>query len=241
MIDKPSILIVEDEKNLGETLKEYLVDQGYYTDLSPSVSNALDRLNNKKYEIVLLDIGLPDGNGLELGKLITKQFKRTKILFLSAQNSPDIKLTGLEMGAIDYITKPFLLKELLIRLKKFSPQITSPPTKSSISFFKAGNLEAHFDKFELINGKGEIIKLGNKENSILRMLCERPNVVLPREELIEKIWGEESFPSNRTVDNYIVKLRKWTDSYPDVLEIQNVRGVGYKLIIKEKGNGIISK
>lgn len=227
------ILIVEDEQNLGDTLSEYLVDQGHKTTLCTSINCAMKKLNEMSFDICLLDIGLPDGNGLELGRLISHQFSTTKILFLSAQNSPDIKLEGLELGAIDYITKPFRLKELLIRLNKFEPVQPNSTKMNSLEYFKMGKIEIDFKKFTMTNGSKETIHLGVKENGILKALCERANEVLPREELIEKIWGEDSFPSNRTVDNYIVKLRKWIECENEQLEIQNVRGVGYKLIIKK--------
>ncbi len=226
------ILIVEDEKNLGVTLSEYLNEQGYITTLCESVGCAIDQLNKTSFDVALLDIGLPDGSGLELGRLIKGQFPHTQILFLSAQNSPDIKLEGLELGAIDYITKPFRLKELLIRLNKYRGEKKVDTLRVELSEFTAGTLSIDFKKFTLVNGGGDTINLGVKENGILRALCERANEVLPREELIEKIWGEDSFPSNRTVDNYIVKLRKWLEPNSSELEIQNVRGVGYKLVIK---------
>ena len=226
------ILVVEDEKNLGDTLSEYLNEQGHETHLCQSVQCAMEKLNQTDFEVALLDIGLPDGSGLELGRLISTQFTQTKILFLSAQNSPDVKLEGLELGAIDYITKPFRLKELLIRLNKYGPKKTEP-LKPTIDTFSAGNIQIDFKKFTLTTSTGEVINLGAKENGILKALCERANEVLPRENLIEKIWGEDSFPSNRTVDNYIVKIRKWIESENELIEIQNVRGVGYKLVIKK--------
>ena len=226
------ILIVEDEKNLGVTLSEYLNEQGHVIILCESIKCAMEKLNQTNFDIALLDIGLPDGSGLELGRLISTQFKETKILFLSAQNSPDVKLEGLELGAIDYITKPFRLKELLIRLNKYEPS-QSTANKPSLDSFAVGGLQIDFKSFLMTTTSGDQINLGVKENGILKALCERANEVLPREELIEKIWGEDSFPSNRTVDNYIVKIRKWIESENDTIEIQNVRGVGYKLVIKK--------
>ena len=226
------ILIVEDEKNLGVTLSEYLNEQGHVTTLCESIKCAMEKLNQTIFDIALLDIGLPDGSGLELGRLISTQFKETKILFLSAQNSPDVKLEGLELGAIDYITKPFRLKELLIRLNKYEPSQRGE-SKPSLNNFTVGGLQIDFKSFLMTTSLGDQINLGVKENGILKALCERANEVLPREELIEKIWGEDSFPSNRTVDNYIVKIRKWIESENDIIEIQNVRGVGYKLVIKK--------
>ena len=140
------ILIVEDEKNLGVTLSEYLNEQGHVTTLCESIKCAMEKLNQTIFDIALLDIGLPDGSGLELGRLISTQFKETKILFLSAQNSPDVKLEGLELGAIDYITKPFRLKELLIRLNKYEPSQRGE-SKPSLKNFTVGALQIDFKFF----------------------------------------------------------------------------------------------
>ena len=183
------ILIVEDEKNLGVTLSDYLNEQGYITTLCDKISCAIDQLNKINFDVALLDIGLPDGSGLELGRLIKRQFPTTQILFLSAQNSPDIKLEGLELGAIDYITKPFKLKELLIRLNKYRGEKKVKTPSVELSEFNAGTLSIDFKKVTLLNGAGETINLGVKENGIMRALCERANEVLPREELIEKNMG----------------------------------------------------
>ena len=224
------ILIVEDETNLGKTLKEYLDDNGFKCTWAKNISEAKEKLRTE-YNFIILDIGLPDGSGLDLAKEIFKQNKNQRLLFLSAQNSPDIKLEGLELGADDYMTKPFRLKELLLRLNKMAPSVFNERNVQE-DIYKFGPITFYVDRYELIDSSGAKINLAQRESEILKILIERKNSVVSRDEIIEKIWGEDSYPSNRTIDNYIVKFRKWVDTANDHVEIQNIRGVGYKFIVK---------
>ena len=224
------ILIVEDEENLGVTLKDYLNEYDFECQLVKTISDAKNLLKNN-YHCIILDIGLPDGNGLDLAKIILNSDKNSRIIFLSAQNSPDIKLEGLELGASDYITKPFRLKELLLRINKLPPSST---TNNSTKFI-FGPLKFNPENFEIQDAHNLKTSLSERENKILCLLIKNKNKVVSRDQIIEKIWGEDSYPSNRTVDNYIVKFRKWTDTANDYVEIQNIRGVGYKFLVK-KGN-----
>lgn len=227
------ILIVEDDNNLGDTLVEYLSDIGHSAKLAKNVSDAKDIFNTFNPQVVLMDIGLPDGSGLDFARELRKLRKDFVLLFLSALNDPNTKVEGFEVGAEDYITKPFALKELIHRLNRiqqFHEKTIGIPDE--IHF---GKLTIWFKKFEMQDGKGNIITLSQKENAILELLHRNINNVLDRNEIIEKVWGEDKFPSNRTVDNYIVKLRKWTETDPDSgLTIQSVRGIGYKLLYQPK-------
>ncbi len=228
------ILIVEDDDNLGDTLVEYLTSIGHKAILSKSVKDAQANFKAFAPNIVLMDIGLPDGSGLELAKAFKKERNDFVLLFLSALNDPDIKVQGLEIGAEDYITKPFALKELILRLKKIQKRMSQSQKEipEEISF---GKLKIWFKKYEIQDGQGRKISLGQKENAILKLLYENMGDALTRDEIIESIWGENKFPSNRTVDNYIVKLRKWTETDPHSgLFIQSIRGIGYKLTNKAK-------
>lgn len=226
-----NILIVEDETNLGLTLSEYLETLGYKITWAKSVLEAKE-LFQPTTAIVLMDIGLPDGDGIELAKELREKRKDFILLFLSAQNDPETKYEGLEMGAEDYITKPFDLRELTIRLKKAlnSKEILSQHHDE----IKLGNLIIRFKNYELIDANMNSIHLGQKECGILELLYSRRGEVISRNNIIEQIWGEDSFPSNRTVDNYIVKLRRWieTDNQATIC-INSIRGVGYQLEIKE--------
>jgi len=226
-----TVLLVEDEKNLGETLRDYLRTKKFNVELATSCAEARIKFNQFSPAIVTLDIGLPDGSGLELGKEFRKLRKDCVLLFCSALNDPRLRVEGLEIGAEDYITKPFELKEFTLRLDRIlkSRQLTLH-NPDQVTF---GSLIFWPKRFEIQDASGEITPLGQKECAILELLLERKNEVVSRDEMIESIWGENSFPTNRTVDNYIVKLRKWADSSIDGdLKIISVRGIGYKLELK---------
>lgn len=225
------ILIVEDEDNLGLTLKEYLHSKGYQTLLSESVAKAKSYFYEECPDIILMDIGLPDGSGLDLAREFRKSKKSFLLIFLSALNDPDTKVEGLEIGAEDYITKPFALKELNFRLEKSlqlkNELLNDPPEIAH------GPLKIRFSQFQVIDAKGQVIELGQKECAILKILYSSLETPVSRDEIIQKVWGENKYPSNRTVDNYIVKLRRWceTDDNKNI-EIQSIRGVGYKLCLR---------
>lgn len=227
----PSVLLVEDEPNLGKTLRDYLKTKKFNVSLGTSVAEGKKLAHEIRPTVAILDIGLPDGSGIDLARYLRLEFKECAILFCSAMNDPLLRVEGLELGAEDYITKPFDLRELTLRLERILKNrqhtFTSP---DELSF---GKLKFWPKRYELIDGDGKIISLGQKECAILEMLLEKKNEVVSRDEMIEIIWGVDSFPTNRTVDNYIVKLRKWTDSDPSgVIKIQSIRSIGYKLELK---------
>lgn len=223
------ILIVEDDNNLGDTLNEYLESQGKNVRLAKTAKEAKEQFSRFAPDIILMDIGLPDGNGLELAKLLRELRKDFVLLFLSALNDPETKVQGFEVGAEDYITKPFALKELTIRLErilKFSADLKSGDDEITL-----GKLKIWFKRFEVADAQGVIISLSQKECAILKMLWEAKNEALTRDQIIDEIWGQDKFPSHRTVDNYIVKLRKWCETDKNgKIEIQSIRSIGYKLI-----------
>lgn len=239
------ILIVEDEKNLGVTLSEYLRSIGYACFLATNGRDAYQVFKEEKPRVVLMDIGLPDTNGLELAKKLRVEREDFVLLFLSAQNDPDIKVEGLEIGAHDYITKPFALKEIVIRLKRIlETQENISNDSSSSEPIQIGEMTLYMDRFEIESLDGQSTTLSQKECRILELLYKNQNKAVTRETMIENIWGSNHFPSNRTVDNYIVRLRKLFDSdnspNPGTnkkAEIKSVRGIGYMLSLKnEKTN-----
>jgi two-component system, OmpR family, alkaline phosphatase synthesis response regulator PhoP len=227
------ILIVEDEHNLGTSLSEYLQAKGQ-TCIWADTAKIAEKMfkENLDISVVLMDIGLPDGNGIELAKSFRKQRKNFCLLFLSAQNDPQTRLEGLELGADDYITKPFDLRELNLRLNRIFEM------KKHFSYFQEeiiiGELSIWFKRYELKAANGMLISLSQKECGILELLYRHKNEVVSREKIINDIWGVDAYPSNRTVDNYIVKLRKWTETdKSQKIKIISARGVGYKLELKE--------
>jgi len=226
-----NILIVEDEKNLGSTLEEFLQGLGHNCSWAQTGIQARSYFGSQNPNLVLMDIGLPDISGLELAREFRKIRQDFNLLFFSALNDPEIKVEALEIGAEDYITKPFALKELLYRIDRMLKAKSSAEELPEV--IAHGPLKIWFRRFEVMDAKGDLIALSQKECAILELLYREHNLAVDREVIIQKIWGEDKFPSNRTVDNYIVKLRKWCESDPNKnIEIQSIRSIGYKLIIK---------
>lgn len=226
------ILIVEDEKNLGATLMEFLNANGHISYWASTPQNARLLFETHQPEIVLMDIGLGEESGLELAKEMRLKNRSFVLLFLSALNDPETKVQGLEMGALDYITKPFALKELMLRLNRILQQGQEIKKLSGAKIH--GKLKIWFESYELEDSSGLKISLTQKECAILAYLYINHNKVVSRDEIIDQVWGKDAFPSHRTVDNYIVKFRKWYETDPQSpIEIINVRGLGYKLIINK--------
>ena len=231
MSRKLKILIVEDEPNLGETLKDFLTHKGHLCELVNTCQRAKEKYLEFRPNAICLDIGLPDGNGLELAEWFNQTRKNCLLLFISAQHDPETRLKGLEIGAEDFITKPFELGELSLKLDRWALGLKLDEDPSSISL---AGLRLWHKRYQLELTSGEIIELGQKECEILKLLLDHKTAVVSRDEIIDKIWGENNFPTNRTVDNYIVKLRKIIDRDAETpVEIKSIRGIGYQL--KEKG------
>lgn len=229
MFDNISLLLVEDEPNLGDTLYEYLSSKGFQVRHAINCAQARALFAQKDFQaqVVLMDVGLPDGSGIDLAKEFLKERPGLALLFLSAQNDAQIKFEGLSMGAEDYITKPFDLRELTLRLTKalkYHQDLAALGDEIEL-----GDLKIWFHRYQVLDGKGEVQNLGQKEHAILQLLYQNRNQVISRDDIINKVWGENSFPSNRTVDNYIVKIRKWLESSKAPhARIISVRGIGYK-------------
>lgn len=229
-MNKQGILIVEDEPNLGETLRDYLRGKSHRVEWAPTVKAARELATQmgSELDVALLDINLPDGNGLDLARELRSKRRDLVMVFLSAQNDPALRVEGLEIGAEDYVTKPFELRELTLRLERILQYRRLSSAGPEVMSF--GKLKFWPRRFEVEDAQGKIQSWGQKETAILQYLLTHKGEVVARDELIENIWGEESFPTNRTVDNYMVKLRKWCESDPTLpLRISSVRGVGYRL------------
>lgn len=223
-----SLLLVEDEPNLGQTLRDYLRSKKFSVELAASCAEARLKFQEMIPAVVILDIGLPDGDGMSLAKEFRAKRKDCVLLFCTALNDPALRVEGLELGAEDYITKPFELKELTLRLDRILK--SRQMTLSNPDDYHFGKLTFWPKRFEIKDASGNIHSLSQKECAILELLLEKKNEVVARDEMIESIWGEDAFPTNRTIDNYIVKLRKWADSDAEKsLQIISVRGIGYKL------------
>ncbi|XDD43969.1 response regulator transcription factor [Leptospira sp. WS60.C2] len=217
---KPRILLVEDDEGLGETLKERLELDKYKVKWAKSVSEAKGIYKPNDFDLVVLDLRLPDGNGFELAELIVTKEKDLPFLFLTAQAGAQERLRGFELGAAEFIPKPFHLKEFLIRLERVV-SLTRPHFGQK---WKMGTKEIHLDSFLVKHEDGTTSLLSKRDCSLLALLLSDPEKVFSRSEILDVIVGEDSFPTERTIDNAIVRLR---DALGEE-SIRNVRGVGYQ-------------
>ncbi len=218
------ILLVEDDLGLGETLCERLIKENYIVDWCKSISEAKENFSQNKYSLVILDLGLPDGSGFELAKIIRKQ-QSTPILFMTAMNSAENRLEAYELGAEEFIPKPFHLKELLLRLKRV---LSSKIDDESIKIL---DKTLRFSAQMIVHEDGREEILAKRDFDLLKLLIQASPKVLSRDEILDQLWGEDKFPSHRTVDNTIVRLRQAIgDSEGEM--IRSVRGVGYQWLLK---------
>ncbi|MDF3821079.1 response regulator transcription factor [Leptospira sp. 96542] len=217
---KPRILLVEDDESLGETLKDRLEIDNYRVTWVKTAKEATGSFKKDAFEIVVFDLRLPDGNGFVLAESFLKIQPKLPFLFLTAQAGAQERLKGFELGAVEFIPKPFHLKEFLIRLERVV-SITSPNFGKK---WKTGNLEIHLDSFLVKKESGETIPISKRDNALLALLLKEPEKVFSRSEILDFLVGEESFPTERTIDNAIVRLREALGES----SIRNVRGVGYQ-------------
>jgi DNA-binding response OmpR family regulator len=220
-VNKMRLLLLEDDSSLGEAISDRLTKEGFQVDWAETLFAAKELVNSVEFDLLILDVGLPDGSGFELAEELQGRFP---VIFLTALNSAENRLRGYELGANEYIPKPFHFKELIIRIQKTvgeKPKLD----KSEYNFkdFKI-NLEAM-----TVEQEGQSFYPSVRDFSVLTFLiASYPNVV-SREELLDKYWGSDSFPTNRTVDNSILRIRQFLGKSA-TLYIKSVRGVGYQWI-----------
>jgi two-component system alkaline phosphatase synthesis response regulator PhoP len=228
----PKLLVLEDEKNVGLTLVERLKKEKFQVIWATTVAQALAQVDREKFDLALLDVGLPDGSGFGVAEHLRKIQPAAAVIFLTAFGNPEDRVKGLELGAEDYIVKPFHLKELLLRIQNGLKRaqylaVQSPTQPEKLTLGKA---VFFLSRFQAEVG-GEVISLTHKEVALLKLLLERRGEVVSRDEILNHVWSEEEFPSSRTVDNFIVRLRRLIEvNSDDPQVIKSVRGVGYQLI-----------
>lgn len=223
-----TILLVEDEKAIRETLVLNLELEDYKVVSAASGTEALKLFHHYEAEInlILLDVMLPEINGFELIKSFKAKFPSVPVIFITARNESSDKISGLKLGADDYLTKPFDLEELLLRIQNLLKRISNNATPNSFTF-QHGKI--NFETFEITDVKGQTHLLSKREIGLLQLLTSKPNKVISRDEIIEKLWHESENPSSRTIDNYILNFRKLFETNPkEPVHFQSVRGVGYK-------------
>lgn len=227
---KPSILLVEDEVNLHETLKLNLELEGYQITSAYDGNKALRAVHDEYFDLIILDIMLPEIDGITAMETIRVQNNDVPILILSARINSADRVLGLKKGADDYLTKPFNLEELLLRVKKLIQKNKKLQDKETVGeTYRFGNNTIDFKAQEALTKTGELIQLSKKEAMLLKLLIENKNEVVPREKILQKVWGYNVYPTTRTIDNFILSFRKYfEEDSRNPRYFHSVRGVGYK-------------
>ena len=224
------ILLVEDEAHLAEGISENLEQEGYSVEIAGDGDAAIARWRAGGIDLIVLDVMLPKRDGFAVCKTIRDEGGRVPILFLTAKNSDDDRIYGLEMGGDDYLGKPFNLRELLLRVRSmlrrqgwYGTLVKTAPN------VRIGNVTVDFGKAELLTAEGDRVSLAEKEAMILRLLMDRQDQLVARDEILERVWGYEVAPSTRAVEHIIVRLRKLIEPTPEQPRyLHTVRGLGYR-------------
>ncbi|HEU4718913.1 MAG TPA: response regulator transcription factor [Bacteroidia bacterium] len=227
---KTRVLLAEDDPNLGRLLQEYLDAKGYETVLATNGKEGFENFKKGKYDICLLDVMMPVKDGFTLAKEIRANDRDVPIVFLTAKSMKEDAIEGFNAGADDYITKPFSMEELLLRIKAILRRTKGVPLNMDQAQFTIGEYTFDYTRQMLERGQqGQ--KLTSKEADLLRMLALHKNEVLDRSFALNTIWGDDSYFNSRSMDVYIAKLRKYLREDPTV-EIMNIHGRGFRLIAK---------
>ena len=227
---KPSILLVEDEENLHEALKLNLELEGYEVTSARDGFAALKAVQAEYFDLIIMDVMLPEMDGINVTETIRLQNNDVPILILSAKSSSADRVLGLKKGADDYLTKPFNLEELILRVQKLIGKNKKLQDKSSVAdTYSFGNNTVDFKAQEAVTREGQKIQLSRKESMLLKLLIENKNEVVPREKILQVVWGYNVYPTTRTIDNFILNFRKYfEEDSRNPKFFHSVRGVGYK-------------
>jgi len=228
----PRVLIIEDETAIMEGLKDNLEGEGYKVSTASDGKKGLEKALKENVNIVLLDVMLPGMSGFDICKEIKSKKLTLPIIMLTAKAKEADKIMGLELGADDYITKPFSVNELLARLKAVlrRVKIHKSAKQKKITSCEFGDIKLNFVKFEAHKGKKKL-KLSKREFEILAYMIKRKNEVVSRNDLLDVVWGYEVYPTTRTVDNFVARIRKQIEEKPSKPKyIQSIRSAGYKLV-----------
>jgi two-component system alkaline phosphatase synthesis response regulator PhoP len=230
------ILVVEDDPHLAAGVTENLRAEGYEVISMGDGKPALEWLRDQPCSLIVLDVMLPEMDGFTLCRTLREQGNSTPVLFLTARGDPADRVRGLEAGGDDYLAKPFHLQEFLLRvraiLRRWDWYRSSSDTPSGAVLQFAGN-EVDFRAFRARAWNGVVQELTEKEAMILKVLAERPGEIVSREDLLERVWGYDVFPSTRTVDNFILRLRKRFERDPaNPRHFLTVWGVGYRFLVE---------
>jgi len=230
---KHSILLVEDEENLQDALKLNFELEGYEVTSAYDGAEALKAIRTEYFDLIILDVMLPEIDGIAVCENIRLSNTEIPILMLSAKNQSADRVLGLKKGADDYLTKPFNLEELLIRVnllinKSHRISAREPVTEE----FRFGKNIINFKSLQCTTKQGDIVTLTKKEVMLLKLLIENKNEVVTREKILQSVWGYNVYPTTRTVDNFILNFRRYfEEDSRNPKYFHSIRGIGYKFMV----------
>jgi len=228
MEEKLKLFLCEDDENLGTLLREYLQAKGFDTDLYPDGEAGYKGFLKEKYDLCVVDVMMPKKDGISLVRDIRSVNSEIPVIFLTAKNMKDDILDGFKAGADDYITKPFSMEELVLRIEAIFRRVKGKKAKDQQTYH-FGNMTFDTQK-QILSIDGQDTKLTTKESELLSLLCAHANEILERNHALKQIWVDDNYFNARSMDVYITKLRKLLKPAKDI-EIINIHGKGYKLIV----------
>lgn len=227
---KTKILLVEDDTSLGFIISDQLKSDGYDVTLCSDGAEGFKRFNEEKYHLCIFDVMMPKKDGFSLAKDIRKINSQIPILFLTAKSNDEDKVEGFRSGGDDYLTKPFNVEELQLRVAALLRRVNIEPEEKEKDHYEIGDYTFDTTNFELKHPKFEKV-LTKKEAQILKMLCKLMNQVVAREVILTAVWGQDDYFVGRSLDVFITKLRKYLKEDPRI-NITNVHGIGFKLEVE---------
>lgn len=232
MKEKIKILLVEDDYNLGFVIQDKLKENGFDVILCTDGVEGLKKFGEQSFQMCIFDVMMPKKDGFTLARDIRKVNKSVPILFLTAKNQTEDKIEGFKAGGDDYLTKPFSTEEFLLRVQAILKRVNLVKEEESPKDFKLGSIIFDTENFVLKYASGESQSLTKKEARILQLLVQNMNKVLPRDIVLNTVWGQDDYFVGRSLDVFITKLRKYLKEDPKV-SITNIHGVGFKLAVEE--------
>lgn len=224
------ILLVEDEENIRDVVKLNLEMEDYEVVTAKDGKTALKFIKGQHFDLLILDVMLPEVDGFQICEQVRLTNSDVPIIFLTAKDSTPDRIEGLKRGADDYLTKPFHLEELLLRVNNLIRRTSKSPDNVP-DMFEFGDNKVNFATYEAIGNQGDFT-LTKKEAMLLKLLVERKNEVVSRQQILQSVWGYDVYPSTRTIDNFILSFRKYFELDPKQPSFfRSVRGVGYKFVV----------
>jgi two-component system, OmpR family, alkaline phosphatase synthesis response regulator PhoP len=227
------ILLVEDEENLQEAIKLNLEMEGYEVEIADTGTKALKKTQEQRFNLIILDVMLPEMDGFAVCEKIRLSDMDTPILFLTAKDTSRDRVNGLKLGADDYLTKPFNLEELLLRARiLIKHSVKGTKDEADLKSYRFGTNEINFVTYRAKGTDGQDIELTKKEITLLKLLIDRKDTVVSRQHILQYVWGYDVYPSTRTIDNFILSFRKYFEKdarHPEYFH--SIRGVGYKFTV----------